>query len=165
MLKHILLPLDGSELAEKAIEAAMKIMEKGMQITLMMAVDPPETLAYNYYALGPTAAGVPIVETPVDYQTISEEMMRNARAYLDTKAAILQHAGYKVDVLAIYGEPADVIIESAEKLKVDTIVISTHGRSGFSRWILGSVTNKVIGAAPCPVYVIPPEHDGHTEGA
>ena len=53
------------------------------------------------------------------------------------------------------GEPANVIVETAERLKVDAIVMSTHGRSGLSRWLFGSVTNKVLSANVCPVYVIP----------
>ncbi|MBZ0291595.1 MAG: universal stress protein [Anaerolineae bacterium] len=159
MLKHILLPLDGSELAEKAIEYAMTVISPGNQITLLMVVDPPEQLSYNLYALEPTAVGAPVSEAAIDYQSVSDEMMRGARAYLDSKSKALQQAGYKVNTLAEYGAPAEVIVETAEKLNVDTIVISTHGRSGLSRWILGSVTSKVISAASCPVYVIPPDRN------
>ena len=53
------------------------------------------------------------------------------------------------------GDPATVIVETAQKLHVDAIVMSTHGRSGLSRWLFGSVTQKVLAASCCPVFVIP----------
>lgn len=157
MLKHILLPLDGSELAEKAIIHTTRILDAGSRITLLIVIDTPETLAFNLYALQPGPPGSAMRESAVDYQHISDEMMHSGRNYLEGKQKALQQQGYQVDILAEYGAPADVIVETAERLKVDAIAISTHGRSGLSRWILGSVTSRVISAAPCPVYVIPPD--------
>ena len=57
-----------------------------------------------------------------------------------------------------FGDPASVIVDTAGQLHVDAIVMSTHGRSGISRWIFGSVTNKVLGMAECPVLVVPSEN-------
>ncbi len=158
MLKHILLPLDGSELAEKSLEYVDKLAEKGAEITLLMAVDPPEALAYSLYGSQIVTAG-PIIEQPLlDYKIISENMLEQAKAYLATKAEALQKAGYVVTTRIDYGYAADLIVETSEKEGIDAIVICTHGRSGFSRWILGSVTQKILSAAVCPVFVIPPDH-------
>jgi nucleotide-binding universal stress UspA family protein len=159
MLKHILIPLDGSQLAEKALDYARRVISPKTEITLLMAIDPPDYLAYGQYSgqsggLPATAAG-PIV----DYQAMAQDMMSHARTYLNRVADELRKSGYTVHVTIETGTPADVVIETARKHpQIDTIVMSTHGRSGLTRWLLGSVTIKVLNAAPCPVYVIPPEH-------
>jgi len=154
MLKHILVPLDGSELSEKAIEHVKHLVSPQTEITLLVAVDSPEYIAYSMYGTQPVAAATP-VSTGFDYQALSDEMLTQSRSYLERIAADLKQSGYKVNQTVETGQPADLIVETAQKLGVDTIVMSTHGRSGLSRWLLGSVTSKVLSAAPCPVYVIP----------
>lgn len=156
MLKHVLVPLDGSELAYKALDYAAEVTEKGGTITLLMAVEPPESIAYGMYGAHPVAPGAVIDRPLSDFQAISDSFMAQGKEYLQKRAAELQKAGYKVNSKVEFGGAADLIIETAESAKVDAIVMSTHGRSGLSRWILGSITSKVLGAAPCPVLVIPP---------
>ena len=154
MLKHILVPLDGSELSEKAIEHVQRLVGKEAEISLLVTVDSPEYTAYSMYGTQPIAQVAP-VSTGFDYQALADQMVAQSRAYLERIAADLKQSGYKVTQYVEIGFPAELIVEMAQKLGVDAIVMSTHGRSGLSRWILGSVTSKVLGAAPCPVYVIP----------
>lgn len=160
MLKHILIPLDGSQLAEKALDHARHVTTPKTEITLLMAVDPPDYLAYGQYSgqsggLPATAAG-PIV----DYQAMAQDMMTHAQTYLNRVADKLRQSGYIVHVVIEMGTPAEAIVDTARNHpQIDTIIMSTHGRSGLTRWLLGSVTSKVLSAAPCPVYVIPPEHE------
>jgi nucleotide-binding universal stress UspA family protein len=157
MLKHVLVPLDGSALSERAMKYAQRIIGDGGHFTLLMAVDPPEYVSYSAYGSQtmPSQTGVP--RGGMDVPSVTEDMLGQSRDYLRRLAADLHKAGYTVDMKTEVGPPADVIVGMAEDLSVEAIVMSTHGRSGLTRWILGSVTQKVIGAAPCPVFVVPPE--------
>jgi nucleotide-binding universal stress UspA family protein len=84
--------------------------------------------------------------------------MQQAKEYLGKFTEPLTEEGYKVDTVVEFGNPPDVIVEFADVRKVDAIVMATHGRSGVSRWIFGSVTNKVLAVATCPVLVVPSTH-------
>lgn len=145
MLKHVIVPLDGSELAEAALAHAQQITTPQGKITLLSAIDVPEVPIYGYY---PPAA-IP------DYESAEENLLPRAQEYLDNIGKQVKAEGFVVGIEVHIGEPANVIVEIAERLKVDAIVMSTHGRSGLSRWLFGSVTNKVLSANACPVYVIP----------
>jgi nucleotide-binding universal stress UspA family protein len=89
------------------------------------------------------------------YEGLARQMRVQAESYLRQVAERLRGTGARIDILVQVGKAADVIVENAADLNVDAIVMATHGRSGISRWLLGSVTQKVLSAAPCPVYVIP----------
>ena len=62
---------------------------------------------------------------------------------------------YTIRTRLAEGQPAERILEQAEELAVDAIVMSTHGRSGVSRWVFGSVAQKVLSGASCPIFIIP----------
>jgi nucleotide-binding universal stress UspA family protein len=145
MLSHVLVPLDGSPLAEDALKHALEIVSRQGKITLVCAVEPQDTLIYGYY---------PAITAP-DYQSIKNEMMPYAKHYLEGVAKDLITDGYTVRQEVKVGDAATVITDMAEKLHVDAIVMSTHGRSGISRFLFGSVTNKVLEAKVCPVFVVP----------
>jgi nucleotide-binding universal stress UspA family protein len=145
MLKHVVIPLDGSNLAEDAIEHALNIVEPNGKITLVSAVEVPDVPIYGYY---PATVGN-------DYEEANNQLLPYARHYLQGIADDLSHRGFIVKIEAQIGDPAQVITDTAEKYKVDAIVMSTHGRSGLSRWLFGSVANKVLSAKLCPVYIIP----------
>lgn len=145
MLNHVLVPLDGSTLAEEALNHAVKIVDRKGKITLISAVEVPDVPVYGYY---------PPVSIP-DYEKTKSELLPYARHYLEGISKRMQEYDVQVVFEAEVGEPADVITKAAEKYHVDAIVMSTHGRSGISRWLFGSVTNKVLGAKVCPVFVIP----------
>jgi nucleotide-binding universal stress UspA family protein len=153
MLSHVLVPLDGSALAETALDAAKKIIGSRGKITLLTVVEAPEYPEYIYL---PTPMVVPPRD---DYAVILENLLNQGKDYLREIAKRLQSEGINVAIDAFVGDPADVILEVAQGLKVEAVVICTHGRSGFSRWLYGSVTQKVLSAATCPVLVVPnPEH-------
>lgn len=149
MLDHVLVPLDGSRLAEEALEHAKRIVNHEGKITLLTAVDVPEIPMYGLYP----PATIP------DYQAAIEDALPQARAYLEQIAKDLTGAGYKVTFDAQIGDAAEVIARMAQELRVDAIVMSTHGRSGLNRWLFGSVTSKVLSAKVCPVFVIPSKRD------
>lgn len=148
MLSTILVSLDGSELAELAIPYARQVVDKNGEIILLSVVDLPDFPIYSIYP-------IPISTPEPDYNTIVTDMLANARDYLDNLANNLRLSGYRVKTVVKSGEPATSIIEEAQDRSVDAIVMSTHGRSGLSKWLFGSVTQKVLSIMPCPVIVVP----------
>jgi len=141
MLKHILVPLDGSALAEKALDYAVRIIAPKRRITLVCIVEIPD-VASSFH---PNIMMV-------------EDHLASARLYLDRIASELRKEHQlRVDIEIKVGDPATMITNIAETEFVDAIVISTHGRTGVQRFIFGSVTQKVLNAMPCPVFVVPGE--------
>ena len=147
MLTHVLVPIDGSELAERALEYARQIVDaENGKITLLTAIDVPEYSVVPFY---------PMPGTYNLLDMLDQDIVPKTKDYLSKIAETLQKEGYTVNVEAVIGDAADVIVERAKDLNTQAIVMSTHGRSGISRWLLGSVANKVLGSAPCPVFIIP----------
>jgi nucleotide-binding universal stress UspA family protein len=153
MLSQVLVTLDGSQLSERALSYAKQVVDPTGEIILLTVVDVPDYPIYTIYPM-------PVPAPEPDYTTIVTDMLAIAREYVDGIANNLRLAGYRVKTVVKSGDPATNIIEEAQERKVDAIVISTHGRSGFSKWLFGSVTQKVLGVMPCPVIVIP----GKTKG-
>jgi nucleotide-binding universal stress UspA family protein len=148
MLKNILIPLDGSQLAETAVRYAKEILAEDGKLTLLSVVQPPEVPMYDFY---PTPA--PRMRS---FEDEMKDAVKYAQDYLEKLADELRSdLGVTVITRIENGDPALEIVAAAEESKSDAIVMSTHGRSGLSRWIFGSVTQKVLAAAPCPILVIP----------
>ncbi len=148
MLSQVLVSLDGSELAERALPYAKQIVASTGEIVLLSVVDVPDFPVYSVYPMA--------VATPeADYGTVVTDLLASSKEYLEGVANQLRLGGLRVKTVVKSGDPATCIIEEAQERHVDMIVISTHGRSGFSKWLLGSVTQKVLSTMPCPVTVIP----------
>ena len=148
-MKHVLVPLDGSLLGESALAQAKEVLDANGTLTLVSAVELPQIPLYGYDLVGVSAAP--------SYEASLEEVVTRARTYLEKVAEWLRTSGYTVDTLVQFSEPASLIVDTACERKVDAIVMSTHGRSGISRWLFGSVTSKVLTLATCPVLVVPNE--------
>lgn len=142
MYRHILVPLDGSQLAEQVLPHVQSIVNRNKEtcITLLRSVQP------DY---------IPAVEFDILYIDIAAEV-RAAQEYLDQIALPLRAEGYHVMTEVSNESPAESIVAFAQRQGIDLIAIATHGRSGISRWLFGSVTQKVIEAAPVPVLVVRP---------
>ena len=142
MLKHVLVPLDGSALAEKALDYAVRIIAPKRRITLVCIVEVPD-VASTFHPL------------PANLMMV-EDSLASAKDYVNRIADTLRKEHQlRINIEVKIGKPADVITEIAENEFVDAIVISTHGRTGVERFIFGSVTQKVLNAMPCPVLVVP----------
>lgn len=148
MLKHVLVPLDGSTLAEKAVSHAKQIVDPQGKITLLSVIDVPEYAISAFYSAG-------VVPETVNQKTMIDGLIKQTQDYLHGITTSYLGNGLTVNTEIIVGEPASSIIETADKMKVDAVVMSTHGRSGLGRWLFGSVTQKVVGAVHCPVLVVP----------
>ena len=147
MLKHVLVPLDGSELAEKALPYAKEIIAPDGKVTLLSVIDVPEYAISAFYSAG-------VVPETTNRQIMMDNMIPQTHDYL---VSVGNQLGENITICheVVIGEAATSIVEVAEKQEVEAIVMSTHGRSGLGRWIFGSVTNKVLGAVHCPVFVVP----------
>jgi nucleotide-binding universal stress UspA family protein len=144
-MEHVLVPLDGSPLAEQALPHAESLADR---LTLVMAIELPDI----YPMISPSP---PILPGEVeDYNTRRNRIMLHGEAYLTQIAKKLSAAKVEVEVVAS-DDPAETIVKVAAEKQVDAIVMSTHGRTGLRRWLMGSVTQKVLQASPCPVVVIP----------
>ena len=135
--ERILVPLDGSLLAEGAIQTAAGLArESGAALVLLRAAE-----AHTLPGADPTDAQVAVV--------------REAEEYLTAVAARLGEEGVKgVETSVWYGPPATAIIEAARLQKVDLIVMTTHGRSGLGRLILGSVAESVLRGTTTPILLL-----------
>ena len=150
MLKHILVPLDGSALSEQALEQALEVTCDAAKITLLSVIEIP--VDYEY-------ALVDIPLTVVTARKYNEDEFnstyRRVHDYLTGHATKLVKKGYEVECVVETGDPAKLINDIATERGVSAIVMTTHGRTGLQRWLFGSVTQKVLNQMTCPVVVIP----------
>jgi len=143
-IKCLIIPLDGSDLAERVLPKAIDFAkERELEIALIRTYNIPTT-AY---------AGVEGYALPMD--DLLKDMKEEACAYLENKVADVKKLGVsKVSFTVKEGLPADEIISFAKNLTGGLIAMSTHGRSGVRRWVLGSVTETVVRHSENPVLVI-----------
>jgi nucleotide-binding universal stress UspA family protein len=136
---RILVPLDGSELAEAAIGRAVEMAaSRAFNLMLMRAAEAR------------TLPGTNAIDAQI-------EAVREAETYLASVKAQLEKQGVqKVEANVWYGPPASAIIEAAQMYKPDLIVMSTHGRSGLGRLIFGSVAESVLRGTTIPILLIRP---------
>jgi nucleotide-binding universal stress UspA family protein len=144
-LKSIVVPLDGSELAESVIPTAAELAKKlGLEAVLFRAYSIP----YNAYA-GPEGYYA------IDYEELLKTMREDAVDYLEKKTEAMKKMGVnKVSFIAEEGFAADEIISLGRKTPDNLIAMCTHGRSGVKRWVLGSVTETVVRHSGDPVLVV-----------
>jgi nucleotide-binding universal stress UspA family protein len=144
-LKAVIVPLDGSELAESVLPAAVELAKKlNLEIVLFRAYNIPYS-AYGggdgYYA--------------IDFTELTDAMKDEAQTYLEKKRAELKTQGFeKISCLAREGLSADQIIKIGRETPASLIAMCSHGRSGAKRWVLGSVTETVVRHGGDPVLVI-----------
>ena len=134
----ILVPLDGSILAEAALWKAVEIADGGT-ISLLRAAEAP------------TLPGVDSPKAQVAAVRKAQEYLRRVIKRLNSKGMS------NVEGNVWCGPPPAAIVEAAQRQKVDVIVMSTHGRSGLGRLVLGSVTESVLRGTKVPILIVRPE--------
>jgi nucleotide-binding universal stress UspA family protein len=135
MLSTILVPLDGSPLAEHALPHAKRLAEAASARLVLTRVLP-----------------LPVFQSAENDLASTEEM----RVYVSLQADRLRAMGLTVEATTPRGNPAEQILEQAGPGHADLIVMSTHGDSGLGRWLYGSVADEVLRRASVPVVVVPP---------
>lgn len=148
MLKRILVPLDGSLLAESALAVAGRIAHASDgTIVLLRVIGVPTT--YTPYIYGSDMA-----QSPELAQDLIEMEQENAEKYMAEIARLNILIGIQVESTVISGSAGMAIIDTAKQENVDLIVMSSHGETGFKRLALGSVAQHVSRHSPVPVLVL-----------
>lgn len=157
MFKKILVPLDGSRFASRAIKYAVEIARKFNSEIVLMQVEKPTTPITAVDGPQPGIQSPAAVKAAV--QIALDEDKRNlskARNYLSRKARELKGKKIACSYQANIGDPAESIILCARKMKIDLIIMTSHGKGGIVRAVMGSVADKVVRNSGKPVLVIRP---------
>ncbi len=149
MYKKILAPLDGSELAECSLEH-VKAIATGCSV--------PEVVLFRVVEPIPAQVTAALAEAGGDWYTQMEKQNRaEADEYItETAKRLKKKDGITVQTALAYGSPAEEILKYAKKNQVDLIIMTTHGRSGVTRWVFGSVADRILRHSPVPVLIIAP---------
>ncbi len=135
-LERILVAVDGSENSTMAAQRAFRFQRSyGSRLDVLTVADVPSHL----YGIAPQAAA---------------EMIAKARKDLDKTKEMFLSEGIDAELLVLEGNAAEKITEVAKKRQAGLLVMGSHGRTGLTRLLMGSVTERVIGSAPCPVLVV-----------
>lgn len=148
MYSKLVVPLDGSALAEKVLPQVATLIQGRRSEVYLLSVAP--TVRGSLWSI-------------VAFHRGGEQQRRTAKQeleeYLRGAAKRLEGIAAEVHIEVRFGHPADEILTFAHDVGADLVAASTHGhgRSGVSRWVFGSVTDRVLRGATCPVLVVPPE--------
>ena len=140
MYKRVLIPLDGSPLAEQALPHAIAQARHSQAELILLRVLEPFA-----HARGLSLA---------DLKRIEQQATTWAREYLERLTVDLRQQGLPLQAVIIDGRPHVEIPQYAETNQVDLIVMSTRGQSGLSRWLMGSVADRVVRGATVPVLLV-----------
>ena len=145
MYQHVMVPLDGSELAE-CVLPHVKTIAIGcniVKVTLVRVVAPLHI-----------RGGMEVRIPPEEREHLEKRSMDNAKEYLEKIVDSLKETGIAAQSEVLHGDVVNELIEYANNNGVDLIIISTHGRSGISRWVWGSVTDRILRASCVPVTMV-----------
>lgn len=147
MFRQIMIPLDGSELAEKALPYAEHVAAASdATLHLVCVVEPPS--AVRAYGVG----------APVNvYEPVIAAQRQEAMEYLERIRERVEGQGRPVRVQTLDGYTAATLLDYARENDIDLVVMTTHGHTGLSRWTLGSVADRVARGGMVPVLLIPVE--------
>jgi len=139
MFERILVPLDGSEVGESALSHVADLVSKlspevKVEVTLLQVLRPVRP----YVVSGYEVPNIAYTEKEI------EEIKKKAVDYLNKAGEILRSKGAAVTARVGVGDASEEIVKASEEINADLIAMSTHGRSGLSRWAFGSVTDKVL---------------------
>ncbi|MBT9163132.1 MAG: Universal stress protein F [Chloroflexi bacterium] len=143
MYKKILAPLDGSELSERILKH-VKAIATGCSVPEVILLRVAEPIRQSY-------------EMGEDWRRAVENKAETAaREYLSQVAADLKQEGIAAETVVVRGQVAEEILDYVKNNQVDLVIMSTHSRSGISRWLLGSVADRVVHHCVAPVLVASP---------
>jgi len=143
MFQRILVPLDGSLRAERAIPVAARIASAShSSILLVRVIDVFLDFSWQMAGVSPDLTGA------------LEVARANANAYLEEMAEVDAVRGLNVTTKAIEGRPADALLSFAQDMQADLIVMSSHGHTGLKRWVLGSVAQVIERRSSIPVLIL-----------
>jgi nucleotide-binding universal stress UspA family protein len=154
MYHNIVVPLDGSELAEQVLPYVKDLIRNRAVKVHLISVAPLATVVST------SAAPIrmyPLMMSQAEFALHThqrERIEQELTGYLHGIAIALPPGPVTADVEVQFGEPAETILAYAEEMNADLIAMCTHGRTGLARWAYGSVAEKVLRHAPCPVLLV-----------
>ncbi|SEP30766.1 Nucleotide-binding universal stress protein, UspA family [Halogranum amylolyticum] len=138
MYDRILVPTDGSETATRAVDHAVDLAATyGATLHVLSVVDPTRFSTVD-----------------VDPSSVLEAVEKSSRDAVEAVETTAADAGVAVETTVVRGAPARTITEYATDNDIDLVVMGTHGRTGLDRYLLGSVTERVVRTAPVPVLTV-----------
>ncbi len=141
-IRRILCPVDFSDASRNAVRYAHEFA-KGMGSTLVLLnVVEPRPMA---------------VDMSLSYVPLEEDLEKAAREDLDEIITAEREKGVEVQAEVQIGTPAEVILEKAAELGVNLVILGSHGKTGLSRLLMGSVAESVVRKAKCPVLIVKAE--------
>jgi len=147
-IKKMLVAIDGSETAAKALDYALNLAEKcGAEVQIISVVPPVESIMPRFTLATPPSTV---------YTTFIDEVEKRLKNVLSEalKEAREKRPNLKISTKLITGRPADTIIQTAKEENVDLIVVGSRGLSGVEEIVLGSVSDRVADYATCPVLIV-----------
>lgn len=141
MYAKILVPLDGSQLAEEALPHAIALASHyDAEVILLQVVIP----LYRPW----------VREANISSHDLLQLLRQQAADYLQGQVAQLQAQSLRVRSLVLEGQVAETILYFVREEHIDLIAMSTHGRSGVGRWVFGSVASRILEGSPVPILLI-----------
>jgi len=169
MYQKIMIPLDGSELAECVLPHAEAFIKGGMARTavFLWVLEPLPTAMYGASVeTFASSAQEDIFASNADYwEKMDAERKSTAEEYLNKMAQRFNPYGTELKCEVLEGQIAETMASYAEKNNIDLILIATHGRSGVSRWLMGSVADRVLHYSRVPVLMVRAPGSNMTSGA
>jgi len=156
MFKRLLVPLDGSRFGSRALRYATEVAQRfGAEVILIRVIRPttPVIVVGAHNVASPA-------ESEIAVQAAFEADKRNAtraKRYLSDKIRAIKPRHIKASYQVAIGDPAQSIIEFSKKKNIDLVVMTTHGKSGLKRAVIGSIADVVIRESGKPVLVIRPQ--------
>jgi nucleotide-binding universal stress UspA family protein len=139
VIRKVLVPVDGSRASETALGPGTELATLFKSEVVVLHAEFP------FMVPGPEVGSFPeIIPSPAE----KDESTANA-------AELFRNAGLQVSRRTEVGDPASVILDQSRALGADMVVMATHGRSGFTRWVLGSVADRVLRHAGTPILIVP----------
>ena len=153
MYQKIMVPMDGSQLAECVLPHVEAFIQ-GCQVHTVIFVRVIEPVSPRF--LGASTATIKVdYEQVFEYtERIEEERKSSAAEYLQSVLGRLKRDGVKFQKEVLVGKVADCLVDFSEARDVDLILIATHGRSGVSRWVRGSVADRILRASRVPILMV-----------
>jgi nucleotide-binding universal stress UspA family protein len=152
MYKKIMVPLDGSELAE-CVLPQVETFITGCQVSTLVFVRVIESAPLTYRGAYVTSKeDLEKIET--NTKKVEEERKSSAAEYLKRVVTRFKQDGVKYQTEVLSGRVAESLVDYVEANGVDLIIIATHGRSGVSRWVRGSIADRVLRASRVPVLMV-----------
>ena len=148
MYKRIVVPLDGSKIAEAVLPHAQELAKALDAELVLLRVVQGGGLLQGHYVLSPEPARI-----------LEQEFKRRAQQYLDSVGEKIQKEGVKVQRVVVAGPVSESIVDWSTHNSVDLIALMSHGLGRAARWVFGSVADRLLQSSPVPLLVVRASHE------